>query len=131
MEGQTGKELTENNDQTLVHYRSQVIALELQGHGHTNDLDRPLTCEQMAADTAALLKQLKIKNADFFGYSLGGVVALGVAIRHPDLVRKLAILGSGAGALKDIFEPESYKQYQSLPADFAPPVLKEPYDRRN
>jgi pimeloyl-ACP methyl ester carboxylesterase len=71
MEGQTGKELTENNDQTLVHYRSQVIALELQGHGHTNDLDRPLTCEQMAADTAALLKQLKIKNADFFGYSLG------------------------------------------------------------
>src|SRR5262245_17393040 len=65
----------------------QVIAIELQGHGHTNDLDRPLTYEQMAEDTAALLDQLKVKDADFFGYSMGGTVALGVAIRHPELVR--------------------------------------------
>src|SRR5262245_51419003 len=50
----------------------QVIAIELQGHGHTNDIDRPLTFEQMADDAAALLKQLKIKDADFFGYSMGG-----------------------------------------------------------
>jgi pimeloyl-ACP methyl ester carboxylesterase len=107
----------------------QVIAVELQGHGHTNDLERPLTCEQMVEDVAVLLQQLKIKDADFFGYSMGGMVALGVAIRHPALVRKLATLGSGAGSLKDAFEPEAYQQFQSLPADFAPPVLKEPYDR--
>jgi pimeloyl-ACP methyl ester carboxylesterase len=107
----------------------QVIALELQGHGHTNDLDRPITYEQHVEDTAALLKQLKIKDADFFGYSMGGVVALGVAIRHPELVRKLIVLGSGARPLKEIFEPEFYKQFQSLSPDFAPPVLKEPYDR--
>ncbi len=107
----------------------QVIALELQGHGHTNDLDRPITNEQLVEDTAALLKQLKIKEADFFGYSMGGVVALGVAIRHPELVRKLAILGSGVGPLKEVFEPENYKQFQSISSDFAPPVLKEPYDR--
>src|SRR5215470_6093371 len=107
----------------------QVIAVELQGHGHTNDLDRPLTYEQMADDTAALLKQLKIKSADFFGYSMGGTVALAVAIRHPELVRKLAIYGSCAGKMKDVYDPETYKQFQSLGADFAPPVLKEPYDR--
>jgi len=107
----------------------QVIAIELQGHGHTNDLDRPLTYEQMAEDTAALLNQLKIKNADFFGYSMGGTVALGVAIRHPELVRKLTIYGSCAGRMKDTYDPETYKQFLSLSTDFAPPVLKEPYDR--
>lgn len=107
----------------------QVIAVELQGHGHTNDLDRPLACEQMAEDVAALLQQLKIKDSDFFGYSMGGMVALGVAIRHPELVRKLAILGSGAGSLKDTFEPEAYNQFLSIPADFAPEVLKAPYER--
>jgi len=107
----------------------QVIAIELQGHGHTNDLDRPLTFEQMAEDTAALLDQLKIKNADFFGYSMGGTVALGVAIRRPELVRKLAIYGSTAGIMKDTYDPEIYKQFLSIPADFAPPPLKEPYDR--
>ena len=107
----------------------QVIAVELEGHGHTHDLDRPLAFEQMAEDTGALLKQLKIKDADFFGYSMGGTVALGVAIRYPETVRKLAIFGSATGALKDVFETESYKQFQSLSADFAPPVLKEPYDR--
>lgn len=107
----------------------QVIAIELQGHGHTHDLDRPLTFEQMAEDTAALLKQLKIKDADFFGYSMGGTVALRVAMRHPELVRKLAILGSAFGTMKDTYEPETYKQFQSLSTDFAPPVLKEPYDR--
>jgi len=76
----------------------RVIAVELQGHGHTADIDRPLSVEQMADDTAALLNELKIERADFFGYSMGGVVALGVAIRHPSLVRKLAINGSYFGS---------------------------------
>ena len=49
----------------------QVIAVELQGHGHTGDVDRPLTYEQMADDTAALLRHLGIGNADVFGYSMG------------------------------------------------------------
>lgn len=107
----------------------QVIAVELQGHGHTNDLDRPLAYEQMADDVAALLRQLQINDAEVFGYSMGGTVALGVAIRHPELVRKLAILGSSAGNLKEAFEPEAYNQFLSIPADFAPPMLKAPYDR--
>jgi pimeloyl-ACP methyl ester carboxylesterase len=113
---------------TLIKTR-QVIIIELQGHGHTADRDRPLTFEQMAEDTAALLQKLKIKGADFFGYSMGGTVALGVAIRHPDLVGRLAILGACTGSPKDVYDPETYKQGQSLPADFAPAILKDPYDR--
>jgi pimeloyl-ACP methyl ester carboxylesterase len=107
----------------------RVIAVELQGHGHTADIDRPLSVEQMADDTAALLKELKIERADFFGYSMGGVVALGVAIRHPSLVRKLAINGSYFGSVEAAFEPEAFKQFRNLPADFAPPMLKAPYDK--
>jgi pimeloyl-ACP methyl ester carboxylesterase len=107
----------------------QVIAVELQGHGHTADRDGPLTYEQMADDTAALLKELKIEQADFFGYSMGGSVGLAIAIRHPKLVRKLAINGSRAGSMADTFEPAAFKGFSSLPADFAPPVLKDPYDK--
>jgi pimeloyl-ACP methyl ester carboxylesterase len=72
----------------------QVIAVEQQGHGHTADIDRPLSFEQMADDTAALLRHLGIEQVDVFGYSDGGNVGLGLAIRHPDLVRKLAIAGT-------------------------------------
>lgn len=72
----------------------QVIALELQGHGRTQDIDRPFSFENMADDVAALLKFLKIDSADIFGYSMGGGVAQQVAIRHPGLVRRLIITSS-------------------------------------
>jgi pimeloyl-ACP methyl ester carboxylesterase len=72
----------------------KTVAVEQQGHGHTADIDRPLTFEPMADDTAALLRHLKIEKADFFGYSDGGNVALGIAIRHPELVRKLVVAGT-------------------------------------
>jgi len=105
----------------------RVIVVALQGHGHAADRDQPLAYEQMADDTAELLKQLKIKSADFFGYSMGGTVALGVAVRHSELTRKVAILGSTARSPKDTCEPEFYREYLSLSADFAPPELKNPY----
>jgi pimeloyl-ACP methyl ester carboxylesterase len=70
----------------------RVIAVELQGHGHTADIDRPLRFELMADDIAALLAQLKIAQADVMGYSLGGGVALQIAIRHPQLVRRLVVV---------------------------------------
>ena len=107
----------------------QLIAVELQGHGHTADIDRPLTYEQLADDVAALLKHLKIERADIFGYSMGGNVALAVAIRHPILVGRVAINGSHYGKLEEAFEPETFKQFKSLPADFAPKVLKDQYDK--
>jgi len=65
----------------------RVIAVELQGHGHTADVDRPLTYEQMADDVAALIGYLGIDKADVFGYSMGGGVALQAAVRHPEVVR--------------------------------------------
>src|SRR5215210_4262016 len=85
----------------------QVIAVELQGHGRTADVDRPLSYEQMADDTAALLRHLGIEQADIFGYSMGGGVALQVAIRHADLVRKLVVASASytsEGAHPDLLE---------------------------
>jgi len=72
----------------------QVIAVELQGHGRTADIDRPFSFESMADDVAALLKFLKTDSADIFGYSMGGGVAQQLAIRHPSLVRRLIITSS-------------------------------------
>jgi pimeloyl-ACP methyl ester carboxylesterase len=69
----------------------RVIAPEQQGHGHSEDLDRPLSFEQMADDTAALLEQLQIREADVLGFSNGGMTALHLAVRHPGLVRRLVI----------------------------------------
>jgi pimeloyl-ACP methyl ester carboxylesterase len=69
----------------------RVVAFELQAHGRTADIDRPLSLEGMAEDVAAALKELGIDKADLFGYSTGGAVALRVAINRPDLVRKLVI----------------------------------------
>ncbi len=70
----------------------KVIAVELQGHGRTADIDRPLSFEEMADDIAALMKELRIEPADVMGYSLGGGVALQLAIRHPGSVRKLVVV---------------------------------------
>ncbi len=67
----------------------KVIAFELQGHGRTADIDRPMTLEAMADDVAAALQQLGVEQADVFGYSMGAGVALHLAIRHPEMVRKL------------------------------------------
>jgi pimeloyl-ACP methyl ester carboxylesterase len=79
----------------------QVIGLEMQAHGRTADIDRPLSPEQMADDTVAALEFLGIDKADFFGYSLGSVVAMHVAVRHADAVRKL-VLASATYTLSGI-----------------------------
>jgi pimeloyl-ACP methyl ester carboxylesterase len=67
----------------------QIIAFEMQAHGHTVDIDRPLSMESMADDVAAALKQLGVKKVDILGYSMGAGVALRFTIQHPKLVRKL------------------------------------------
>jgi len=84
---------------------NQVIAVELQGHGHTADIDRPLTPEQMADDVAALLRYLNIENADIYGYSMGGDVTVQLAVRNPVLVRKIVFSG-GPSYHPDGFYPE-------------------------
>lgn len=67
----------------------QVIAVELQGHGHTVDSDRPMTIEALAGDVVALLDHLGIAQADVFGFSLGGLVGYELALSHPDRIGRL------------------------------------------
>jgi pimeloyl-ACP methyl ester carboxylesterase len=69
----------------------QVIAADFQGHGRTNDIDRPLRSADLASDVVGLLQHLGIAQADVFGFSVGGAVALHLAIKHPELVRKLIV----------------------------------------
>ena len=74
----------------------QVIAVELQGHGHTADTDRPMTIEAMAGDVVALLDHLGIAEADVFGFSLGGLVAYAIALSAPGRVGKLIVASADA-----------------------------------
>jgi len=81
----------------------QVIAPELEGHGRTALAGRALSYEQMADDVAGLARHLGIGRADVFGYSMGGAAALQVAIRHPELVRKL-VVASASHALSGMHQ---------------------------
>src|SRR5918995_4319911 len=72
----------------------QVVAADLQAHGRTADVERPLSLESMADDVAALIEHLGFERADVMGYSLGGGVALQSAIRHPEVVRKLVLVST-------------------------------------
>jgi len=72
----------------------QVIGVDLQGHGRTADIDRPLSTDLMADDIAALIKHLKLDRPDLMGYSLGGGVVLQTAIRHPELVGRLVVVST-------------------------------------
>jgi pimeloyl-ACP methyl ester carboxylesterase len=108
--------------------RYQVIVPEMQAHGRTADVDRPITYEQMADDTAGLMRHLDIDNADFVGYSMGGAIALQVAIRHPELVRRLVMASSGFAS--DSAHPEALEMFPSIsPEMFAGSPIEEEYQR--
>ncbi len=71
--------------------RHTVISMDLQGHGRTADIaDRPLSIQQYAEDVVALLKYLGVEQADFLGDSYGGSTAVMIAVRHPEMVRRVA-----------------------------------------
>lgn len=106
----------------------QVVAVEQQAHGHTADIDRPLTYEQMADDTAALLKQLGLEKADLFGWSMGAGIALQIAIRHPEMVRKLVL--ASVTYNRNGFHPDLLAGLEtSKPEDVAQSPLQEEYER--
>jgi pimeloyl-ACP methyl ester carboxylesterase len=106
----------------------QIIGVEQQGHGHTADIDRPITYEQMADDTAAALRHLGIDNTDVFGFSMGGGIALQLEIRHPDLVRKLIV--ASASYTSDGMHPELLAMFDAItPALFAGSPIEEAYLR--
>src|SRR5947209_2681816 len=104
----------------------RVIAVELQGHGHTADIDRPLSFESMADDIAALITSLGLEQADLFGYSLGGGVALQTAIRHPEVVRRLAL--ASTAFKRDGWYPEVLAGMASISVEtFAGTPIHETY----
>ena len=106
----------------------RVIVPEMQGHGRTADADRPLTYEQMADDTAALVRHLGLEQADFVGYSLGGGTALQLALRHPALVRRLVVVS--AGYRYDSMPPEAIAVFPSItPEMFAGSPMETEYLR--
>ncbi len=72
----------------------RVVAVDLQAHGRTADIDRPLSYKSMADDIGALIEHVGFEKADVMGYSLGGGVALQTAIRHPEAVRKLVLVST-------------------------------------
>lgn len=95
----------------------QVIAVHLQGHGMTQDIDRPMSYEAMADDVAALLTHLDIKQASFMGYSIGGGVALQVAIRYPDVIEKLIVISMPFSQKGDY--PEVIANFEQMPKNAA------------
>jgi len=72
----------------------QVVAIELQGHGHTRDIARPFRWERFGDDIAGVIGRLGFSQADLLGHSLGGGASLRCAIQHPPLVRKLILLSA-------------------------------------
>jgi pimeloyl-ACP methyl ester carboxylesterase len=68
---------------------SKVYALELQGHGRTTDIDRPITYPNLADDVAAFMDAVGLEKADVFGYSMGAITGLQLTIRHPEKVDRL------------------------------------------
>jgi pimeloyl-ACP methyl ester carboxylesterase len=103
----------------------RVYALELQGHGRTTDIDRPITYPNLADDVAAFMDAVGLKKADVFGYSMGAVTGLQIAIRHPDKINKL-VMASGAYDAEG-WQPEFKAFIPQMKVEIMPPVLEREY----
>jgi pimeloyl-ACP methyl ester carboxylesterase len=107
----------------------RVIAVEEQGHGRTTDRNAPVTFESSADDVAALLRYLKVDKADIFGFSNGASVALQVAIRHPQLVRKMVFASSITK--RDGAQPQLWEFMKQADFSNMPQPLKDAFLRVN
>jgi pimeloyl-ACP methyl ester carboxylesterase len=94
--------------------RHQVIAVDLQGHGRTADIDRPIDMRLMAGDIAALIGHLGLDKPDVVGYSLGGGVAFWTAVKHPAMVGRLVVVS--ANIRRDAIYPEMLAQQGQVSA---------------
>jgi len=106
-----------------------VIALEEQGHGRTSDRDRPVRFETSADDVAGTLRHLGVERADILGFSNGASVGLQVAIRHPELVRRLVF--ASAMTRKDGARPELWQFMETADFSNMPQPLKDAFLRVN
>jgi len=111
----------------LLAKKYTIIAVEMQGHGHTSDRKGPETFQQDADDVAALLQQLSISKASFFGFSNGGTTSLQIAIRHPEVVDKI-VVASGAyqreGFIPGFFEGMQHASLANMPKPLQDAFLK-------
>lgn len=105
--------------------KRKVIAVELQAHGHTQDRDTPLSFEQDADDVAALMQALDVSSADFFGFSNGASTAMQIAVRHPQLARRL-VLASGFYKRSGMFDG-FWKFMESTGPEGMPKQLQDAY----
>jgi pimeloyl-ACP methyl ester carboxylesterase len=105
----------------------RVIAVEMQAHGHTADIDRPLSFTQDADDIAELLKHLKIGKADIFGFSNGASTTLEMAIRHPGVVNKIIVASAfykKDGAFAGFWEMMAGATFEGMPQPYKDAFLK-------
>jgi pimeloyl-ACP methyl ester carboxylesterase len=102
----------------------KVIAVDLQGHGRTADIDRPMHPKTMAGDIIALIEQLKLGKTDLMGYSFGSGVAMWVAILRPDLVRK--VVAASTIIRRDAFYPDILAQQAQMDANAAQMMMQTP-----
>jgi pimeloyl-ACP methyl ester carboxylesterase len=102
----------------------RVITVDLQGHGRTADVDRPLRFQTMGDDIAALIGHLGLEQADVMGYSLGAGTALRTAIQHPDLVRRLVVVSHPVR--RDGWFPQSLAGFDQMGPAFAEVMKQSP-----
>lgn len=105
----------------------KVIAVEIQAHGHTADIDRPLSFQQDADDIAALLKQLSIDKADIFGFSNGASTTLQYAIRHPEMTNRIIVASTfynKAGAPDWFWDMMSKPTFEGMPQPYKDAFLE-------
>ncbi|WP_106293226.1 alpha/beta fold hydrolase [Arcticibacter pallidicorallinus] len=112
---------------TKLSENHKVIAVEMQAHGHTSDIDRPLSFQQDADDIAMLLKTLNINKANVFGFSNGASTTLQFAIRHPQMTNKI-IVGSTffkkSGAPDWFWDMMSKPSFEGMPQPYKDAFLK-------
>jgi pimeloyl-ACP methyl ester carboxylesterase len=100
----------------------RVIAVELQGHGRTEDIDRPLQLDLLADDVVALMDHLGLERADLCGFSLGGLVATELVVRYPERVDRLVLAATHFrpdGYHPEILDPRQDSPRLPTAADFA------------
>jgi pimeloyl-ACP methyl ester carboxylesterase len=102
----------------------QVIGVDLQAHGRTADIDRPMTYEAMTDDVAVLIGHLGLQKANVIGYSLGGGVALQTATRHPGAVRKAVLVSTPFK--RDGWYPEVLAGMEQMGPEAAEPMKETP-----
>lgn len=105
----------------------QVIAVEMQAHGHTADIDRPLSFQQDADDIAALLKHLNVDKANIFGFSNGASTTLQFVIRHPEMTNKIIVASTfykKAGAPDWFWDMMSKPTFETMPQPYKDEYLK-------